>query len=74
MNHNLVTIGVGFTRQISHRNAESTGSPSGDEGVAEGRRLVQLGFVFAAAYVVFLVAWFWGTRGHRRRVGGVARY
>jgi hypothetical protein len=74
MNHNFGTIGAGFTHQILYQNSESTGSPSGDEGVAEGRRLVQLGFVFAAAYVVFLVAWFWGTRGHRRRVGGVARY
>ena len=32
-------------------------------------RALRLGLVFALVYLVFLVSWFWGTRGLRRRAG-----
>jgi len=46
------------------------------EGVAAGqltdtRRVLQLGLVFALVYLVFLISWFWGTRGRRRGAAGV---
>lgn len=39
----------------------------------DARRLFQLAVALAAAYVLFLVAWFWATRQHRGRVGSAAR-
>lgn len=39
----------------------------------DGRRLLQLAVAFAIAYVIFLTAWFWGTRERRSRVGRAAR-
>jgi hypothetical protein len=42
-------------------------------GSADGRLLFQLGVAFALAYVLFVAAWFWGTRDRRSRVGGAAR-
>jgi hypothetical protein len=39
----------------------------------DGRRLLQIAVAFAIAYVVFLTAWFWGTRERRSRVGRAAR-
>jgi len=35
------------------------------------RRVLELGLVFALVYLVFLISWFWGTRGRRRRAGEV---
>ena len=40
---------------------------------AEARFLVQLAVAFAAAYVLFLGVWFWGTRSRRSRVGSAVR-
>ena len=40
---------------------------------AEARFLLQLGVAFAAAYVLFLAVWFWGTRDRRSRVGSAVR-
>jgi hypothetical protein len=40
---------------------------------AEARFLLQLAIAFAAAYVLFLGVWFWGTRGRRSRVGSAVR-
>lgn len=63
---------------ISHRSCSRTAS-SISEGTfepslpADGRRLLQLAVAFAIAYVVFLTAWFWGTRERRSRVGRAAR-
>jgi hypothetical protein len=48
-------------------------TPSTDTSNPDGRRLFQLGIAFAAAYVLFLAVWFWGTRDRRSRVGGAAR-
>jgi hypothetical protein len=39
----------------------------------EARFLLQLAAAFAAAYVLFLGVWFWGTRGRRSRVGSAVR-
>jgi hypothetical protein len=39
--------------------------------LGDTRRVLQLGVVFAAVYLVFLISWFWGTRGRRRRAGEV---
>jgi hypothetical protein len=39
----------------------------------DGRRLLQLAVAFAIAYVIFLTAWFLGTRERRSRVGRAAR-
>jgi hypothetical protein len=40
---------------------------------AEARFLLQLAVAFAAAYVLFLAAWFWGTRDRRSRVESAVR-
>jgi hypothetical protein len=40
---------------------------------AESRFLLQLAAAFAAAYVLFLAVWFWGTRDRRSRVGSAVR-
>lgn len=48
-------------------------SKAGPSAPTDARRLLQLAVVLGAAYVLFLVAWFWGTRGHRGRVGSAAR-
>jgi hypothetical protein len=40
---------------------------------AEGRFLLQLAVALAAAYVLFLAAWFWGTRDRRSRVESAVR-
>ena len=40
---------------------------------ADGRRLLQLGLVLGIAYVLFLVFWFWRTRGLRHRLGRAVR-
>jgi hypothetical protein len=40
---------------------------------ADARRLIQLAVALAAAYILFLAAWFWGTRQRRSRVGTAAR-
>jgi hypothetical protein len=40
---------------------------------AEARFLLQLAVAFAAAYVLFLGVWFWGTRSRRSRVGSAVR-
>jgi hypothetical protein len=39
----------------------------------QARILLQLAVAFAAAYVLFLGIWFWGTRDRRSRVGGAVR-
>jgi hypothetical protein len=39
----------------------------------EARFLLQLAGAFAAAYVLFLAAWLWGTRDRRSRVGSAVR-
>jgi hypothetical protein len=77
------------SREISDRTARSTvrtcvenaidiPSKSSKEAAAiaptDARRLFQLAVALAAIYVLFLVAWFWGTREHRSRVGSAARY
>ena len=36
---------------------------------AEAGRVLRLGLVFALMYLVFLISWFWATRGRRRRAG-----
>ena len=46
---------------------------AGRISLAEGRSLLQLAVALAAAYVLFLVAWFWGTRDRRSRVGSAVR-
>jgi hypothetical protein len=40
---------------------------------AEARFLLQLAVAFAAAYLLFLAAWFWGTRDRRSRVESAVR-
>jgi hypothetical protein len=40
---------------------------------ADARRLFQLALALAFAYILFLAAWFWGTRERRSRVGSAAR-
>jgi hypothetical protein len=40
---------------------------------AEARFLLQLAVALAAAYVLFLAAWFWGTRDRRSRVESAVR-
>jgi hypothetical protein len=40
---------------------------------AEARVLLQLAVALAAAYVLFLAAWFWGTRDRRSRVESAVR-
>jgi hypothetical protein len=39
--------------------------------LGDRRRVLQLGLVFGLVYLVFLISWFWGTRGQRRRAGEV---
>jgi hypothetical protein len=39
--------------------------------LGDTRRVLELGLVFALVYLVFLISWFWGTRGRRRRAGEV---
>jgi hypothetical protein len=39
----------------------------------DAKHLLQLAVVLAAAYVLFLAAWFWATRTRRSRVGSAAR-
>jgi hypothetical protein len=41
--------------------------------LGDTRRVLQLGLVFAAVYLVFLISWFWGTRGRRRRAASLRR-
>jgi hypothetical protein len=38
-------------------------------GLGDTRRVLKLGLVFGLVYLVFLISWFWGTRGRRRRAG-----
>ena len=40
-------------------------------GLANTRRLLQIGLALGILYLVFLTFWFWGTRGRRRLRGGV---
>jgi hypothetical protein len=42
--------------------------------VADDRLLLRLGLALGLAYLVFLVAWFWGTRDRRHGVERVVRY
>jgi hypothetical protein len=37
--------------------------------LGDTRRVLQLGLAFGVVYLVFLISWFWGTRGRRRRAG-----
>ncbi len=41
---------------------------------ADARILVQLGLLLGFVYLVFLVCWFWSTRGRQRGVGRVVRF
>ena len=59
-----------ITSFASHRDRPARQAPSAP---TDARRLLQLAVVLGAAYVLFLVAWFWGTREHRGRVGSAAR-
>jgi hypothetical protein len=43
-------------------------------GISDAKLLFQLAVALAAAYLLFLAAWFWGTRERRARVGSAARY
>jgi hypothetical protein len=60
---------VDNTGQISRASSKTT-APSAP---SDARRLFQLAVALAAAYVLFLAAWFWGTRERRGRVGSAAR-
>jgi hypothetical protein len=53
--------------------AFSTSKTTPPGGPTDARRLFQLAVALAAAYVLFLVTWFWATREHRGRVGSAAR-
>jgi hypothetical protein len=54
------------SRPGSTATSRSTAGQLGDT-----RRVLELGLVFALVYLVFLISWFWGTRGRRRRAGEV---
>jgi hypothetical protein len=69
--HDLSSISVPWQRTNEH-NAFSI-SGNADTGNADGRLLFRLGVALAVAYVLFLAAWFWGTRDRRSRVGDAAR-
>ena len=69
--HDVSSISV-FWQRTNERNALSI-SGNDDIGNADGRLLFQLGVAFATFYILFLAAWFWGTRDRRSRVGGAAR-
>ena len=68
---------VGVARVISPRlDAIPTASRPGStetsrSTLGDRRRVLQLGLVFGLVYLVFLISWFWGTRGRRRRAGEV---
>jgi hypothetical protein len=56
----------------------AVGSQGADAQATDGRLLLQIALAFGLLYVLFLVFWFWGTRGRARdrarRVGGAARF
>jgi hypothetical protein len=66
-------ISVYIPSSIAHRPLAGEQSSANDERATDVRRLLQVGLALAASFVLFLALWFWGTRGHRRRVGGVVR-
>ena len=43
-------------------------------GLANTRRLLQIGLALGILYLVFLTFWFWGTRGRRRGLRGGVRF
>jgi len=43
-------------------------------GTTDARRLLQLGLALGIVYLLFLIAWFWGTRGRRHGVGRMVRF
>jgi hypothetical protein len=43
-------------------------------GLANTRRLLQIGLALGIVYLVFLTFWFWGTRGRRRGLRGGVRF
>jgi hypothetical protein len=45
-----------------------------NDRVADARLLLRLGLALGLAYLVFLVAWFWGTRDRRHGVERVVRF
>jgi hypothetical protein len=71
---------VGVARVISpslgavptaYRPGSTATSRSAAGQLGDTQRVLQLGLVFALVYLVFLISWFWGTRGRRRRAGEV---
>jgi hypothetical protein len=71
---------VGVARVISpsrgavptaYRSGSTATSRSTTGQLGDTRRVLELGLVFALVYLVFLISWFWGTRGRRRRAGEV---
>lgn len=71
---------VGVARVISpslgavptaYRPGSTATSRSTTGQLGDTRRVLELGLVFALVYLVFLISWFWGTRGRRRRAGEV---
>ena len=71
---------VGVARVISpslgavptaYRPGSTATSRSTAGQLGDTRRVLELGLVFALVYLVFLISWFWGTRGRRRRAGEV---
>jgi len=49
------------------------GTVTGRISASESRFLLQLAVALAAAYVLFLAVWLWGTRDRRSRVGSAVR-
>lgn len=56
-----------------NRISPASSSKTASTGTTDARRLFQLAVGLAAVYVLFLAAWFWGTRERRSRVGSAAR-
>jgi len=70
-NHDATVISMPGQPNGEHNALAISGN--GDTGNADGRFLFRLGIAFAVAYLLFLAAWFWGTRDRRSRVGDAAR-
>ena len=64
------SLSPGF-RSLSHLRAPPP--PVGSGRLTDARRLLQLGLALALAYLLFLMVWFWGTRGRHRGTGGRTR-
>jgi hypothetical protein len=69
-----VQTGVRTRADNANRISETSTAKTAEITPADARRLFQLALALAFAYVLFLAAWFWGTRERRSRVGSAARF